>query len=160
MLMTKAESLPERCSLVGLSLDCPPPSLEQASKWYNCTGTVSMRIAILMCCILGLAMLALTGLSYTLGISFGFSVSDMDGGVVIQNTGSIPCLVFVSLPERVQQFQLAVGENVTVTGVAQPIDVSGTSDLTTSWEDWQRMKTIHEQMVKSKYDLSSNFTDL
>ena len=118
-----------------------------------------MRVAILICCILALALLALVGLSYTPGISFGFSVSDMDGGVVIQNTGSIPCLVFVSVPERVQQFQLAVGENVTVTGVAQPVDVSGTSDLTTSWEDWQRMKTIHEEMVKSKYDLPLNLID-
>jgi hypothetical protein len=118
-----------------------------------------MRIAILICCVLALALLALISLSYTPGISFGFSVSDIDGGVVIQNTGSIPCLVFVSLPERVQQFQLAVGEDVTVTDVAQPVDVSGTSDLTTDWEDWQRMKTIHEEMVKSKHDLSLNLTD-
>jgi len=118
-----------------------------------------MRIAILICCIFTLALLALTGLSYTPGISFGFSVSDIDGGVAIQNTGNIPCLVFVSLPQGVQQFQLAVGENVTVTGVAQPVDVSATSDPTTSWADWERMKSIHEEMVKSKYDLSSDLTD-
>jgi len=104
-------------------------------------------------------MLALTGLSYTPGISFGFSISDIDDGVVIQNAGDISCFVFVNLREGVQQFQLAVGENVTVAGVAQPVDVSGTSDLTTSWEDWQRMKTIHEEMVKSKYDLSLSVTD-
>jgi hypothetical protein len=118
-----------------------------------------MRIAILTCCILALVLLALTGLSYVPGVSIGFSVSDIDGGVIIQNTGNTPCLVFVSLPEGVQQFQLAVGENVTVTGVAQPVDVSATGDLTTSWEDWERMKRIHEEMVKRKYDLSSNFTD-
>ena len=118
-----------------------------------------MRIGILICCILALAMLALTGLSYTPGISFGFSISDIDDGVVIQNAGDISCFVFVNLREGVQHFQLAVGENVTVAGVAQPVDVSGTSDLTTSWEDWQRMKTIHEEMVKSKYDLSLNVTE-
>lgn len=118
-----------------------------------------MRIAILICCILALALFALTGLSDTPGISFGFSVGDIDGGVVIQNTGNIPCLVFVSLAEGIQHFELAAGENVTATGVAQPVDVSATSDLTTSWEDWQRMKTIHEEMVKSKYDLSSNPID-
>jgi hypothetical protein len=118
-----------------------------------------MRIAILICCVIALVMLALVGLSHTPGISFGVSVSDIDGGVIIQNVGNVACLVFVSSPEGVQQFQLAVGENVTVTGVAQPVDVSLTGDLTTSWEDWQRMNRIHEEMVKSKYDLSSNLTD-
>lgn len=118
-----------------------------------------MRIAVLICCILALALLALIGLLYTPGISFGVSVSDIDGGVIIQNVGNVACLVFVNLPEGVQQFQLAVAENVTVTGVAQPVAVSLTGDLTTNWEDWQKMHRIHEEMVKSKYDLSSNFTE-
>jgi len=118
-----------------------------------------MRIAVLICCTLALALLVSTGLSYTPGISFGVSVTDIDNGVIIQNVGNVACLVFVSSPEGVQQFQLAVGENVTVTGVAQPVDVSLTDDLTTSWADWERMNRIHEEMVKSKYDLSSNFTD-
>jgi len=120
---------------------------------------MSMRIAVLICCTLALALLVSTGLSYTPGISFGVSVTDIDNGVIIQNVGNVACLVFVSSPEGVQQFQLAVGENVTVTGVAQPVDVSLTDDLTTSWADWERMNRIHEEMVKSKYDLSSNFTD-
>ena len=118
-----------------------------------------MRIAVLTCCVLALALLVLTGLSYVPGMSLGVTVNDIDSGVIVRNTGNTPCLVFVSSPERIQRFQLAVGENVTVTGVAQPVDVSAASNLTTSWEDWQRMKTIDEEMVKSKYDLSLNLTD-
>jgi len=119
-----------------------------------------MRIATLVWCVLALALLALAGLSYTPGTSFGVSVTDIDNGVIIQNVGNVACLVFVSSPEGAQQLEVAVGKNVTVTDVSQPVDVSATSDLTTSWEDWERMNRIHEEMVKSKYDLSSNFTDL
>ena len=118
-----------------------------------------MKIAILICCILALALLALIGLSYTEGISGGVSVADIDNGVIIQNVGNVPCLIFVSSPEGVHQFQLAVGENVTVTDITKPIDVAATSQMTISWEDWERMKRIHEKWVKIKYDLSSNFTD-
>jgi len=118
-----------------------------------------MRIAVLICCILALAMLALMGLSYTPGTSFGVSVTDVDNGVIIQNVGNVACLVFVSSPEGVQQFEVYVGKNVTVTDVSQPVDVSATSDLTTSWADWERMKKIHEKWAKIKYNLSSNLTD-
>jgi len=118
-----------------------------------------MRIAILTCCILALALLALTGLSYMPGMSLKVAVTDIDNGLVIQNTGNTPCLVFVSSPEGVQQFQLAVGENVTVTGVAQPVDVAATSDLTISWEDWERMMRAHEKLGRIKLGLSSNLTD-
>ena len=118
-----------------------------------------MRIAILICCILALAFLALTGSSYTPGTSLKISRTELDNGVIIQNMGNIPCLIFVSSPEGVQQFQLAVGADVTVTDVTKPVDVAATSDLTTSWVDWERMKRIHEKGVKIKYDLSSNFTD-
>jgi len=118
-----------------------------------------MKIAILIYCILALALLALLGLSYTPGTSFEVSVTDIDNGVIIQNVGNIPCLVFVSSPEGEQQFEVAVGKNVTVTDISQPIDVSATSNLTTSWGDWEKMKKAHEKWVKIKYDLSSNFTD-
>lgn len=118
-----------------------------------------MKIVILICCILALAMLALIGLSYTPGTSFGISRTELDNGVVIQNVGNIPCLVFVSSPEGEQQFELAVGENVTVTDITKPVDVAATSQMTISWEDWERMERIHEKWVKIKYNLSSNFTD-
>ena len=118
-----------------------------------------MRIAILICCILALALLALIGLSYTPGISGGVSVTDIDNGVIIQNLGNVACVVFVSSPEGEQQFELAVGANVTVSDITKPIDVAATSETTISWEDWERMKRIHEKWAKIKYDLSSNFTD-
>jgi len=118
-----------------------------------------MRVAILICCILALALLALMGLSYTPGTSFGVSVTDIDNGVIIQNVGNIPCLVFVSSPDGEHQFEVAVGKNVTVTDISQPIDVSATSQMTINWEDWERMKRIHEKWVKIKYDLCSDFTD-
>ena len=119
-----------------------------------------MRIAVLICCILALAMLALTGSSYTPGISFGISRTELNNGVIIQNVGNVPCLIFISSPEGVQQFQLAVAENVTVTDITKPIDIAATSEMMISWKDWERTKRIHEKWVKIKYDLSSNFTEL
>jgi len=118
-----------------------------------------MRIAILICCILALVFLALLGLSYTSGTSFEVSVTDIDNGVIIQNVGNVACLVFVSSPEGEQQFELAVGENVTVTDITKPIDIAATSEMTISWEDWENMKKAHEKWVKIKYSLSSNFAD-
>jgi hypothetical protein len=118
-----------------------------------------MRIAVLTCCVLALVFLALTGLSYTPGTSLKISRTELDNGVIIQNVGNIPCLIFVSSLEGVQQFQLAVAEKVTVTDITKPIDIAATGDLTISWEDWERMKKIHEQWVKIKYDVSSNFAD-
>ncbi len=118
-----------------------------------------MRIVTLICCTLALAMLALIGLSYTAGTSLAVTVIDIDNGVMIQNEGNIPCLIFVNSPEGVQQFQLAIGANVTVTDVTRPIDVGATSEMTISWDDWERMERTHEKWVKIKYDLSSDFTD-
>jgi hypothetical protein len=118
-----------------------------------------MRIAILACCVLALVFLALVGLSYTPGTSLEISRIELDNGVIIENVGNIPCLIFVISPEGVQQFQLGVAEKVTVIDIAKPISVAATSDLTTSWEDWERMNRIHKEMVKSKYDLSSSLTD-
>ena len=118
-----------------------------------------MKIAILICCFLALALLALLGLSYTPGTSFGVSVTDIDNGVIIQNIGNVACVVFVNSPEGVQQFEVAVGKNVTVTDISQPVDVSATSNLTTSWVDWEREKRAHERLGKIKLGLSSNLTD-
>ena len=118
-----------------------------------------MKIAIPICCILALALLALTGLSYTPGTSLEISRTELDNGVIIQNVGNIPCLIFVSSPEGEQQLEVAVGRNVTVTSISQPIDVSATSEMTVSWEDWEREKKAHENWVKIKYNLSLNYTD-
>ena len=45
----------------------------------------------------------------------------------IKNVDSVDCLVFISSPEGEQQFELAVRENVTVTGISQPVEVSAVS---------------------------------
>jgi len=52
------------------------------------------------------------------------SITEVDGGVMIENVGNVACLVFVSSPEGEQQFELAVSESVTVTNISQPIEVS------------------------------------
>jgi hypothetical protein len=73
-----------------------------------------MRMAVLICCILALALLALIGLSYTPGFAAEVSVTGIDNGVIIQNVGGTPCLVIVNALEGEQQFELAVGANVTL----------------------------------------------
>ena len=75
----------------------------------------------LICCILALA---LVGLSCAPEATLEISVTEVDNGVMIQNIGNIACLAFVSSPEGEQQFELAVGESVTVTNISQPIKVS------------------------------------
>ena len=55
------------------------------------------------------------------------SVTEVDNGVMIENVGNVACLVFVSSPEGEQQFELAIGESVTVTNISQPIEVSAVS---------------------------------
>ena len=52
------------------------------------------------------------------------SVTKADNGVVIENIGSTDCAVFVTSPEGNQQFELVIGESVTVRDVSQPIEVS------------------------------------
>jgi len=55
------------------------------------------------------------------------SVTEIDNGVMIENVGNVDCLVFVNSPEGEQQFELVVGESVTVTDLSQPIEVSAVS---------------------------------
>lgn len=71
-----------------------------------------------------LAGLLLLGSSCAPQTTLGISATELDNGVMINNVGSVDCLVFVSSLESEQQFELAVGENTTVTGISQPIEVS------------------------------------
>lgn len=43
---------------------------------------------------------------------------------MIENVGNVDCLVFINSPEGKQQFELPVGQNKTVIGISQPIEVS------------------------------------
>ena len=123
-----------------------------------------MKIAILICCILALALLALIGLSYTEGISSEVSVTGIDNGVIIQNVGNIPCLVFVNSLEGEQQFELAVGANVTLvtlSHITTPINVGafGSATVRVDLEELENWEKVHEKWAKIKYGLSSNLTD-
>jgi hypothetical protein len=80
-----------------------------------------MKATFLICCILALVLI---DLSCAPEGTLEISVTEIDNGVMIENVGNINCLVFVNSPEGQQQFELAVGENLTVTDISQPIEVS------------------------------------
>ena len=80
-----------------------------------------MKATFLICCVLALA---LVGLSCAPEATLAVSVTEIDDGVVIENTGTADCIAIVTSPEGEQQFELAVGESVTVTNISQPIAVS------------------------------------
>ncbi|MGB5925298.1 MAG: hypothetical protein WBH01_04310 [Dehalococcoidia bacterium] len=69
----------------------------------------------------------LTGLSCAPDAALQISVTDLDNGVMIENVGNVDCRVFVNSPEGEQQFELAVGQKTTVTGISQLIEVSAVS---------------------------------
>lgn len=56
--------------------------------------------------------------------SLHVSVTGVDGGILIENLSGVACIVFVSSAEGEQEFELAPGESVTVTGITEPIRVS------------------------------------
>ena len=74
-----------------------------------------------------LVVLVLLGLSCAPQATLEISVTDLDNGVMIENVGSVDCLVFVNSPEGEQQFELAIGQNTTVIGISQPIEVRAVS---------------------------------
>jgi len=124
-----------------------------------------MRIAILICCILALAMLALVGLSYLAGIPSEVSVTGIDDGVIIQNVGNIPCLVVVNSLEGEHQFKLAAGANVTLVTLSNITGTTGvlafgSATVRVDLEEMEKMERAHEKWAKIKYNLSSNFTAL
>jgi len=80
-----------------------------------------MKLVFLVCCILALV---LVGLSCVPESILGISIAEIDNGVIIENVGKTDCLVFVSSLGREQQFELAVGDSITVTDISQPIAVS------------------------------------
>ena len=95
-----------------------------------------MKATFLICCVL---VVALSGLTCTPEDSLSISVTEdalsvsatlVENGVMIENVGDVDCLVFVSSPEGEQQFELAVGESVTVSDITKPIEVSAVSSAT------------------------------
>ena len=83
-----------------------------------------MKTIFLTCCIVALAFISL---SCTPQSTLEISVDENDNGVVIENVGSVDCMVFVKSGEGEQQFELAANETVTVTDISQPVEVSAVS---------------------------------
>jgi hypothetical protein len=121
-----------------------------------------MRIAILICCILVLVFLALVDLSYVAGIPSEVSVTGIDNEVIIQNVGNTPCVVVVNSLEGEQQFELAVGANVTLvtlSNVTTPFIVSAFGSRTVPVDLVHLFKPA-EGWPGIEHKLSSNFTAL
>lgn len=121
-----------------------------------------MRIAILICCIIALAMLALVGLSYIAGSPAEISITGIDNGVIIQNVGNVPCLVIVNSLEGEQQFELAVGANVTLVTLS---NITGTICVSAFGSRTVPVDLVHlfkpaDGWPGISYNLSSNFADL
>jgi len=51
------------------------------------------------------------------------TVTEVEGGIEITNTGDIPVIVFVKSPDGEQQLELDVGESVPDKGITGPIEV-------------------------------------
>ena len=83
-----------------------------------------VKRAFLICCIVAITLI---GLSCAPEATLEVSVTEIDNGVMIKNVGNVACLVFVSSLEGEQQFELAVGESVTVSDITKPIEVSAVS---------------------------------
>ena len=83
-----------------------------------------VTVVILAILLVGLVLL---GLSCAPQATLEISVMELDNGIMVENVGTVDCLVFVSSFEGKQQFELSVGQNKTVTGISQPIDVSAVS---------------------------------
>jgi len=119
-----------------------------------------MKIAILICCILAFALLALTGLSYMAEVPSEVSVTGIDSGVIIQNVGNTPCVVVVNLVEGEQQFKLAVGANVTLVTLGR---ITNPINVLAFGPDTVRVDLVHlfkpaEGWPGMKCNLSSDFT--
>ena len=55
--------------------------------------------------------------------SLALRVTEVEGGIEIENRSGVDCIVYVRSPEGEQQFELDVGKSVTVTGITPPIEV-------------------------------------
>jgi hypothetical protein len=96
-----------------------------------------MKATFLICCILVMALLGSScspeaALEVVAGDDAISMIATLMGNMVmIENVGDVDCVVTVTSPEGEQQFEVAVGENLTVTNVSQPIEISAVSSATT-----------------------------
>jgi hypothetical protein len=64
-----------------------------------------MKAASLICCVFALALLGLTCAPQA---TLSVSVTEIDDGVVIENTGTADCIAIITSPEGEQRFELSV----------------------------------------------------
>lgn len=86
--------------------------------------------AIIVACVVVIAVvviMVLPKLTPTPDLKIGVSVAELHDGVMIGNVGDVDCIVTVTSREGEQQFELAGGESMTVTGMTQPIEVVAVS---------------------------------
>ena len=86
-------------------------------------STVKKAASICLIVFLSLALFSCVQESTTLEVL----VTEADSGIVIQNTGGTDCTVFVQWPSGEQEFDLAIGENVTLEDIQKPVEVSAVS---------------------------------
>jgi len=55
--------------------------------------------------------------------SLSILVTEIEGGITIENLSGVDCTVYVRSPEGEQLFELEAGEVITVTGITAPIEV-------------------------------------
>ena len=55
--------------------------------------------------------------------SLAILVTEIEGGITIENLSGVNCIVYVRSPEGEQVFELEAGEVITVTGITAPIEV-------------------------------------
>ena len=78
-----------------------------------------MKRLLLLCFIL-----ALIGLSCAPEATLEISVNEVDNGIIVENVGTVDCIVYVKSLDAKQEFQLAVGESRLITDIEKPIEVS------------------------------------
>ena len=88
-----------------------------------------MKTALVVLCLLCMSVMGFQcppsdGVSITItDEAIVISVVEVEGGIEITNTSEVAIIVLVTSPEGEQQFELDVGESVTVTGINPPIEV-------------------------------------
>jgi hypothetical protein len=83
-----------------------------------------MKRLFLICCV---AVLASVALSCAPEARLEISVHEVDNGVIVENVGSVDCIVFVNSPDSQQEFELEVGESQLIRDIVKPIEVLAVS---------------------------------
>ena len=89
---------------------------------------MSIRVTVLVCLVLVFSLGAACPPDADPRItvtqdSLAIRVTEVEGGITIENLSGIDCIVYVRSPEGEQTFELGADESITVTGITKPIEV-------------------------------------